>query len=89
MCFYIPDVKFYTSGTWYLGTYLFTCLGSGVAIEEVGRVHIPHLVQLGVADFTEKWAILFTEAPKELPDRCPTVLVRIVLGQLVPGIFSL
>ncbi len=43
--------------------------GSGVAIEEVGRVHIPHLVQLGVADFTEKWAVLFTEAPKELPDR--------------------
>jgi len=32
-------------------------------------VHIGHLVQLGVADFTEKWALLFTEAPKELPDR--------------------
>jgi len=43
--------------------------GKNVAIEEVGRVHIPHLVQLGVADFTEKWAILFSEAPKELPDR--------------------
>jgi len=43
--------------------------GNRVAIEEVGRVHIPHLVQLGVADFTEKWAILFSEAPKELPDR--------------------
>jgi len=40
-----------------------------VAVEEVGRVHIGHLVQLGVADFTEKWALLFTEAPKELPDR--------------------
>jgi len=43
--------------------------GARVAVEEVGRVHIGHLVQLGVADFTEKWAILFTEAPKELPDR--------------------
>jgi len=43
--------------------------GAGVAIEEVGRVMIPHLVQLGVADFSEKWAILFSEAPKELPDR--------------------
>ena len=43
--------------------------GHKVAVEEVGRVHIPHLVQLGVADFTEKWALLFSEAPKELPDR--------------------
>lgn len=43
--------------------------GNKVAVEEVGRVHIPHLVQLGVADFTEKWAVLFSEAPKELPDR--------------------
>jgi len=43
--------------------------GHKVAVEEVGRVHIPHLVQLGVADFTEKWAVLFSEAPKELPDR--------------------
>ena len=33
-------------------------------MEEVGRVHIGHLVQLGVADFSEKWALLFTEAPK-------------------------
>jgi len=43
--------------------------GNGVAIEEAGRVMVPHLVQLGMADFSEKWAILFTEAPKELPDR--------------------
>jgi len=43
--------------------------GSGVAIEEVGRVMVPHLVQLGIADFSEKWAIFFSEAPKELPDR--------------------
>lgn len=43
--------------------------GFGVGVEEVGRIHIPHLVQLGVADFSEKWAILFSEAPKELPDR--------------------
>jgi len=43
--------------------------GNKVAVEEVGRVHIPHLVQLGVADFSDKWAILFSEAPKELPDR--------------------
>jgi len=40
-----------------------------VAIEEVGRVMVPHLVQLGIADFSEKWAIFFSEAPKELPDR--------------------
>ena len=38
--------------------------GHKVAVEEVGRVHIGHLVQLGVADFSEKWALLFTEAPK-------------------------
>lgn len=43
--------------------------GFGVGVEEVGRIHIPHLVQLGVADFSEKWAVLFSEAPKELPDR--------------------
>ncbi|XP_023335344.1 uncharacterized protein LOC111706663 [Eurytemora carolleeae] len=49
--------------------------GAGVAIEEVGRVMVPHLVQLGVADFSEKWAILFTEAPKELPDRTIQLIV--------------
>ena len=46
-----------------------------VAVEEVGRVHIGHLVQLGVADFSEKWALLFTEAPKELPDRNISLVV--------------
>ena len=30
---------------------------------------VPHLVQLGTADFSDKWAVLFSEAPKELPDR--------------------
>lgn len=49
--------------------------GYKVAVEEVGRVHIGHLVQLGVADFTDKWAILFTEAPKELPDRNINLIV--------------
>ena len=39
------------------------------------RVHIGHLVQLGVADFSEKWALLFTEAPKELPDRNISLIV--------------
>ena len=52
-------------------------VGAGVAIEEVGRVMVPHLVQLGVADFSEKWAILFTEAPKELPDRYHYLLLFI------------
>ena len=46
-----------------------------MAVEEVGRVHIGHLVQLGVADFSEKWALLFTEAPKELPDRNISLVV--------------
>ena len=49
--------------------------GYKVAVEEVGRVHIGHLVQLGVADFSDKWAILFTEAPKELPDRNINLIV--------------
>ena len=49
--------------------------GHKVAVEEVGRVHIGHLVQLGVADFSDKWAILFTEAPKELPDRNISLIV--------------
>jgi len=49
--------------------------GHKVAVEEVGRVHIGHLVQLGVADFSEKWALLFTEAPKELPDRNISLIV--------------
>lgn len=49
--------------------------GHKVAVEEVGRVHIGHLVQLGVADFSEKWALLFTEAPKELPDRNISLVV--------------
>lgn len=49
--------------------------GHKVAVEEVGRVHIGHLVQLGVADFTDKWALLFTEAPKELPDRNISLIV--------------
>ena len=30
---------------------------------------------LGVADFSEKWALLFTEAPKELPDRNISLIV--------------
>ena len=47
----------------------FLNIGAGVAIEEVGRVMVPHLVQLGTADFSDKWAVLFSEAPKELPDR--------------------
>ena len=38
-------------------------------------MHIGHLVQLGVADFSEKWALLFTEAPKELPDRNISLVV--------------
>jgi len=49
--------------------------GSGIAIEEVGRVMVPHLVQLGTADFSDKWAVLFSEAPKELPDRQIQIIV--------------
>jgi len=49
--------------------------GNRVAVEEVGRVHVPHLVQLGVADFSDKWALLFSEAPKELPDRNISLIV--------------
>ena len=28
-----------------------------------------------MADFSEKWALLFTEAPKELPDRNISLIV--------------
>ena len=35
---------------------------------------VPHLVQLGTADFSDKWAVLFSEAPKELPDRSVNIL---------------
>ena len=55
--------------------YICTVCTLQVAVEEVGRVHIGHLVQLGVADFSEKWALLFTEAPKELPDRNISLVV--------------
>ena len=53
-------------------------LGIGVAMEEVGRVMIPHLVQLGIADFSEKWAVFFSEAPKELPDRFLSIFSSII-----------
>ena len=47
-------------------------------MEEVGRVMIPHLVQLGIADFSEKWAVFFSEAPKELPDRFLSIFPSII-----------